>query len=203
MDLCGFLRSSHLRRIFRHIHHSNPEFLVLRSWVPGLWVPQQAYALMMSGMAAEIVLIDRDSRRAKGTLMIYAMRKGFPIQLELRSTSLREVRNARPKRLTMSKATRPIPAGHEGLIAHLVCDPRAAAIACQGSDGRGHPGGHEGSVRFAGTRSKDTPGMTATLRAVRAARSSIGDFARRQNHSRGSWRGVLRSPGVVRVSRSC
>jgi hypothetical protein len=30
--------------------------------------------------------------------------------------------------LTMSKATRPIPAGHEGLIPHLVCDPCADAI---------------------------------------------------------------------------
>jgi PhnB protein len=28
----------------------------------------------------------------------------------------------------MSKATRPIPAGHEGLIAHLVCDPCADAV---------------------------------------------------------------------------
>jgi PhnB protein len=28
----------------------------------------------------------------------------------------------------MSKATRPIPAGHEGLIPHLVCDPCADAI---------------------------------------------------------------------------
>jgi PhnB protein len=28
----------------------------------------------------------------------------------------------------MGKATRPIPAGHEGLIAHLVCDPCADAI---------------------------------------------------------------------------
>jgi hypothetical protein len=27
LDLCGFLRLSHLCRIFRHIHHSNPEFL--------------------------------------------------------------------------------------------------------------------------------------------------------------------------------
>ena len=28
----------------------------------------------------------------------------------------------------MSKAIRPIPAGHEGLIPHLLCDPCAAAI---------------------------------------------------------------------------
>lgn len=28
----------------------------------------------------------------------------------------------------MSKATRPVPAGHAGLIPHLVCDPCAAAI---------------------------------------------------------------------------
>jgi hypothetical protein len=28
----------------------------------------------------------------------------------------------------MSKATHPIPAGHEGLILHLVCDPCADAI---------------------------------------------------------------------------
>ena len=40
-----------------------------------------AYALMMSGMASEIVLIDRDSRRAGGGMLtIYAMRKFFPIQ---------------------------------------------------------------------------------------------------------------------------
>ena len=46
----------------------------------GLVGSTTAYALMMSGMAAEIVLIDRDSRRAEGHVTIYAMRKFFPIQ---------------------------------------------------------------------------------------------------------------------------
>ena len=39
-----------------------------------------AYALMMAGFAAEIVLIDRDPRRAEGYRMICGMRKCFRIR---------------------------------------------------------------------------------------------------------------------------
>ena len=66
MDLCSFLRLSHLSRRFRHLHRLDPEFLALRFVDAGFVGSTTAYALMMSGMAAEIVLTDRDSRRAEG-----------------------------------------------------------------------------------------------------------------------------------------
>ena len=60
----------------------------------------------------------------------------------------------------MSKATRPIPAGHEGLIPHLVCDPCADAIEFYkrafGAEEIDRMAGPDGSIMHAEIRIGDS-----------------------------------------------